>query len=241
MILHIPHSSTHIPFRDGFISDFQTIDREILRLTDWYTDVLFDLEDQPKIVTPFSRIFCDVDRFEDDSKEEMTKFGMGVLYERTDSGDHLREVTPQLREKIIEGYYRPHHRLLTQMVAEEVSRIGKSLIIDCHSLPQIPLNSSMFKGDFRPDFNIGTHPFHTPEHLIKISKEYFGDLGYSLGIDEPYSGTIVPMEYYVKDSRVSSIMLEVNRDLYMDEKTGEKIKTFEQVKKTVVGFLSSLH
>ena len=102
MILHIPHSSTHIPFRDGFISDFRTIEKEILRLTDWYTDELFHLEGQSKIVTPFSRIFCDVERFEEDTKEEMTKFGMGVLYEKTDSGDRLREITPQLRERIIE-------------------------------------------------------------------------------------------------------------------------------------------
>ena len=66
MILHIPHSSAHIPSRDGFIFDFRTIEKEILKLTDWYTDELFDLKGYTKIVTPFSSILCDVERFGDD-------------------------------------------------------------------------------------------------------------------------------------------------------------------------------
>ena len=32
-------------------------------------------------------------------------------------------------------------------------------------------------------------------------------------------------------------MIEVNRSLYMDEKTGKKTETFEEVKETVQGFL----
>ena len=31
----------------------------------------------------------------------------------------------------------------------------------------------------------------------------------------PFAGTIVPMEYYKKDARVHSVMIEVNRRLYL--------------------------
>ena len=40
--------------------------------------------------------------------------------------------------------------------------------------------------------------------------------GYSVSINSPFSGTIVPLKHYLKDRRVSSIMIEVNRSLYDD-------------------------
>jgi len=55
------------------------------------------------------------------------------------------------------------------------------------------------------------------------------DLGYIVAINKPYSGTLVPLRYYERDSRVASVMIEVNRKLYMDEVTGEKGKEFGKV------------
>jgi N-formylglutamate deformylase len=240
MILHIPHSATHIPFFDGFIEDRELIDREILGLTDWYTDELFELEGHQRLVTPFSRIFCDVERLEEDRLEPMSKFGMGVLYERTDSGQVLRTVTGELRAKVLEGFYRPHHRLLTSLVEKSLLEKGSSLIVDCHSFPEEPLTCSQYSGDFRPDFNIGTDSFHTPVAWLPELEAYFLDKGYSVGIDFPYSGSIVPMANYQKDKRVRSIMLEVNRKLYMDEKTGTKNEHFWAIREVVAGFLQVL-
>ena len=104
LILHIPHSSTTIPFFDGYVNDKQKIKKEIDKLTDWYTDDLFGTQTDDKVITPFSRIFCDVERFEDDSQEEMAKFGMGAIYEKFDNGDTLRTVTPELRKTILQDY-----------------------------------------------------------------------------------------------------------------------------------------
>ncbi len=89
LILHIPHSSIIIPFKEGYSVSDVIINQEILKLTDWYTDDLFENEKDISIKTPFSRIFCDTERFSDDSQEVMAKYGMGVLYEKTDTGEPL--------------------------------------------------------------------------------------------------------------------------------------------------------
>ena len=240
MILHIPHASKEIPFLDGYQMPLQRLQEEMHLLTDHYTDELFQREDATIIQSPCSRIFCDMERFEDDAHEPMSRFGMGVLYTHTDSGEYMREVNEQLRERILDGYYRPHHRRFETAVDAELRLTAQALIVDCHSYPDLPLQRDLEKRSPRPDFNIGTDSFHTSKALIKSATEFFAGAGYSLGVDWPYTGNIVPMAHYRKDQRVQSIMLEVNRRLYMDERSGDKLTQFESIREVVQEFLRAI-
>lgn len=240
LILHIPHSSTNITLREGFIADETQIHQEIIKLTDWYTDELFHSDSDEMIVTPFSRLFCDVERFVNDEDEVMSKVGMGAVYERFDNGDLLRKVTTELRVRIIENFYNKHHIRLTEAVESELALHDSCLIIDCHSFPSKPLLCALDQSGFSPDFNIGTDVFHTPKEIVDVAYNYFTEKGYSVGIDAPYSGTIVPLKYYKKSRNVNSIMLEVNRKLYLDEPTNEKSLEFEKTKTVVHGFIEMM-
>lgn len=120
IILHIPHSSIHIPALEGFIVDKDSLENEILKLTDWFTDDLFYSNDDEMIKAEFSRIFCDPERFADDSLEIMSQYGMGVLYEKNDEGEVIRRVTPELKERILNDYYWHHHRKSSNFRSKEV-------------------------------------------------------------------------------------------------------------------------
>jgi N-formylglutamate deformylase len=240
LVLHIPHSSTEIPLIDGYVSTQDELQQEIIKLTDWYTDDLFDSQVDDKIVAPFSRIFCDVERFADDELEVMYKFGMGVLYEKCDDGNQLRIVTPELKEEVLINYYWLHHKQLSNAVKNSLKQTGSCLILDCHSFPSFPLTRALSQISERPDFNIGTDSFHTPKSIIQASVDYFESKGFTLGIDTPYSGSIVPMEYYKKESKVISIMLEVNRRLYLNEPTNEKSEGYQRTKEIVQGYIKLL-
>lgn len=240
LVLHIPHSSTEIPLLDGYVSTQDEIQDEIIKLTDWYTDDLFDSEVDDKIVAPFSRIFCDVERFADDELEVMSKFGMGVLYEKFDDGNILRIVSTELKQEVLKNYYWIHHELLNKVVKLSLEQTKSCLILDCHSFPSSPLTRAIVRDEIRPDFNIGTDSYHTPKHIIDESINYFKSKGYTLGIDTPYSGSIVPMEYYQKDKRVTSIMLEVNRGLYLKANTNEKSQSYDKTKEIVQGYMKFL-
>ena len=240
LVLHIPHSSTEIPLIDGYVSTQDEIQDEIIKLTDWYTDDLFDSEVDDKIVAPFSRIFCDVERFVDDQLEVMSKYGMGVLYEKFDNGNLLRLVSSELKQEVLKNYYWAHHYEFTQAVKTSLEQTESCLILDCHSFPSSPLTRAIVQDEIRPDFNIGTDSYHTPKHMIDESINYFATKGFTLGVDTPYSGSIVPMEYYQKDSRVNSIMLEVNRGLYLKENTNEKSESYNKTKEIVQGYMNLL-
>jgi N-formylglutamate deformylase len=237
IILHVPHSSTTIPFTDGYVISKDALAKEILKLTDWYTDDLFQSDEHEMIRADFSRIFCDPERFTDDSQEIMTQYGMGVLYEKNDDGTLMRVVTPELRTRILRDYYDKHHTKLGNAVNRQLELCGKALILDCHSYPSKPFKRDLDTSSSRPDFNIGTDSFHTPKHLIELSKAFFEKAGYSLGIDWPYKGSIVPLEHYQKNKNVQTIMLEINRALYLKEPTNEKSENYSEIKRIVGNFI----
>jgi N-formylglutamate deformylase len=240
VILHIPHSSTNIPIMDGYVVDEKSLQNEMLKLTDWYTDDLFYSDKDEMIKAGFSRIFCDPERFTEDSQEVMAQFGMGVLYEKNDVGEIIRNVTPEFKEMVLMEYYWKHHDKFSDAVNNQLSHFGKALIIDCHSYPSIPLMRDLDQNKKRPDFNIGTDAFHTPKHLIDLSIDFFENSGYTLGIDWPYKGAIVPLEYYNKNKNVESIMLEINRGLYLKEPTNEKTEKYNEIKKLTAEYIKIL-
>lgn len=240
VILHVPHSSTRIPITEGFIIKNEVLEKEILKLTDWYTDHLFHSEEDNMIIADFSRIFCDPERFADDSLEIMSQFGMGVLYEKSDDGEVIRMVTEELKEKVLKDFYWQHHNNLNDAVNNQLKHFGQALIIDCHSYPSKPLKRDLDINPNRPDFNIGTDPFHTPRPLIDLSIAFFENSGYTLGIDWPYRGSIVPLEHYNKNNNVQTIMLEINRKLYLNEPTNEKSNSYNDIKKVAKDFIIEL-
>jgi len=229
MILHIPHASTDT-LGKTFLCD---MDLELDRMTDIDTDKLYDHPHATKIIFPISRLVCDVERFEDDSLEEMAQMGMGVCYTKTAHGEPLRVFEEGEREEIIEQYYRPHHQSLTDAVREELEAYGHALVIDCHSFPNKPLPCNLSQRMPRPDICIGTDSYHTPDALIEHTKEHFMSCGYNVSINDPFTGTLIPMAYYHNDNRVQGIMLEVNRDLYHDD--------FERVKQNVQDWLKKIN
>jgi N-formylglutamate amidohydrolase len=205
---------------------------ELLRMTDAYTDELFPVTpvEAGCVVFPISRLVCDVERFSSDEDEPMAARGMGVIYTRTSQGEPLRsDPTPLERQHILDRWYWPHHLKLERLVNEVISQMGQCIIIDCHSFPSIALPYEMDHSNNRPDICIGTDPFHTPTFLSDALIAAVKAFKFSVAINTPFAGALVPIAYYRKDRRVWSVMIEVNRRVYMDEKTGLKNPDFTHV------------
>ncbi len=224
IVLHIPHSSPHIPadVRSGILLNDAELRRELLRMTDWYTDELFDVGIGTAIVYPVSRLVADPERFRDDKKEPMSKKGMGAVYIRTSDRKALRRITADDRAALLRQYYEPHHERLEKAVADKLNKHGHCLILDCHSFSSMPLPHEPVQTTPRPDICVGTDSFHAPESLVRVIETACRAEGLNCKRDSPFKGTFVPSAFHLKDERVYSIMIEVNRSLYVDEATGQK-------------------
>lgn len=233
MIIHIPHSSITIPdnLRDQIILSDEDLSAELTLMTDAFTDELFSLPQTAIVRFPISRLLVDVERFLNDIEEPMSKVGMGVIYTRTTFGNTLkRSLQWQEVRNLISEYYEPHHRKLLAEVNNELERYEKALIVDCHSFPSRPLPCDMDQSVPRPEFCIGTDPFHTPVETVQVIERTLKASDYSVEIDRPCSGSLVPGPFYKSDQRVASIMIEINRSLYMEEETGTKNMRFDVIK-----------
>lgn len=202
-------------------------------MTDSYTDDLFNLSNIKKIVFPISRLICDVERFRNEKDEIMTKQGMWVTYSKTSDLKSLKVLTKKHKEEILEKYYDKHHQNFYREVKSILDKYGKCLIIDCHSFSSTPLPYELNQEHNRPDICIGIDSFHTSRELAEKLKELFINFGYSVSVNNPFSGTIVPLEYYGVNKKVQSIMIEVNRKLYMNEINADKTKNYKKLKQNL--------
>lgn len=240
VLVHIPHSSAWIP--DRYLPLFclrgQALQDEILRMTDWYTDDLFS--DCGACVTfPVSRLVCDVERFRDPSRESMTARGMWVCYERSSNLEPLKSVTPAHRGEVLARYYDPHHERLASLTGRALTESERVLLVDAHSFSSTQLPYELV-GGARPDICIGADDFHTPSPLARACAERFASLGYTVAINRPFSGCLIPMQFYRKDTRVHGVMIEVNRRLYMAEDTGKRMDAYRTVKRDLTAVIRRL-
>ena len=244
VVLHIPHSSTVIPddVRVDIVLSDEAFAAELLAMTDHFTDELFTCSlGVARVVYPVSRLVVDPEQFVDDAQETIVSRGMGVIYTQTSTGGVLR-LAPSVaaRTEMLRRFYEPHHAALTRAVSDGLRDNGRCLIVDCHSFASVALPYELNQDPERPDICIGTDGFHTPARLTEFVCDAFRTVGYSVAVNRPFAGTIVPMAYYGVDARVSSVMIEVNRGLYMDEGTGARSNRLDAVAESVASTLERL-
>ena len=227
MLLHVPHSSTSFPVESKVC--FNDLDDEEHLLIDYYTDNLFVPEQEANnichMIFPYCRLYCDVERLINDPLE---KDGLGISYSRWVPCQDRHGIVLRSYSVKSEAFalYADYHSDISKKL---VGLIGTTLLVDCHSFSALPnlLNSNP------PDIDIciGYNDDETCPSKVVIGNivQYFMSKGYKVGINEPFSNSKtfnVPVTYH-------SIMIEVNKRLYMDEHTLEKTEGFEKLTRII--------
>lgn len=237
IVLHIPHSS--LKLTKEFLSTKKLLTKEEIRkfnlqMADLYTDKLFKAFNCKQIKARYSRICCDVEKFSDDKKEGMSKYGLGVIYSKNIDGKDLIYIDENYRRKVLKKYYFPYHSKLNKKIITLLKK-HNVILIDCHSFSKEIVKSVNLENI--PDICIGHNEnLYFNNKLLDFSINYFSKLGYKVTVNYPYSGSMVPnalMENEYKN--FSSLMIEINRELYMERY--KKSKNFNKIHKEIKIFL----
>ncbi len=241
LVVHLPHGSLRIPppYRQLLVLDEDGLRRELLRITDRHVLRLFGAARRhgaTLFVNRLSRLVVDPERFPDEREAAMDAKGLGAVYRRTSGGEPLRP--PGFgradADRLMRDVYWPYARAFADLVRELLRRHGRVRIVDGHSFPSAPLPCEE-PGRRRPAFCLGYAQGRAPADWLAWWRALAtGGLPGMAPVDEllppprprplvaenePFAGSYVPLEF-LDDPRVESLMIEVNRALYMDETTG---------------------
>lgn len=216
VLLHMPHTSLLVPrwFYKGLVISKEDFRKYNLKMTDLGVEELFKDVKGKRIVSKYSRLFCDVEKFKDNSKEYMYKYGQGVIYTHAYDGT-LVHVHEEKYERRVLKYYDKYHKRLSKIAKKMLKKDKCLLILDCHSF-STEMASTHHKGPFK-DVCIGIEENFFDEEVLKKVIDAIESEGLTYEINYPYKGSLVPNCFFNEkyDGKVISIMLEINKRVYL--------------------------
>ena len=225
ILLHIPHASTRFPEDSNY--SFSDLDEDEVLLIDYYTDELFAPEQETEHIHSsifyYCRFWCDAERLINDPLE---KDGMGFCYDRFIWNSNVFPIRSFNKKEEAFRLYLDHH----SSIARKLLNMGKgTLLIDCHSFSSHPNLLCSNPPDI--DICIGFNEDTTRPSNVVVGNivQHFSSLGYKVGINTPFSNSKTfetPVEYH-------SVMIELNKCLYMNEETLEKTDGFDSLKQDI--------
>jgi N-formylglutamate amidohydrolase len=122
----------------------------------------------------------------------------------------------------IEQLYKPYHSALSKLLQSTRERFGSVFLLDCHSMP----SQESERGGW-PDFVLGDRfgSSCAPE-LTRLAQTFLKSLGYRVALNKPYAGGYITEHYGRPDLGVHVLQVEIDRSLYMNEETFEKLPSF---------------
>ena len=251
-----PHSGRHYPAR--FLAMSRLDHNAIRRSEDCFVDELFGAGvglGAPMLAANFPRAYLDVNRepWELDPRmfcEPLPSFanirsarvagGLGTVPRLVGDGLDIYAQRLPLAEAVgrVEHVYKPYHETLKRLLARTHSRFGYAVLIDCHSMP-----ASIRVGDagVRPDFIIGDRfGASAAAALTETAIGLLVAMGYTVAHNKPYAGGFIT-EHYGRPARgLHALQIEVNRGLYMNERTYQKSSGFDPLAADLARFLADL-
>jgi N-formylglutamate amidohydrolase len=244
-VLNSPHSGRHYPER--FLS-MSRLDRNAIRRSeDSFVDELFAgamALGAPMLTAHFPRAYLDVNRepWELDPRmfaEPVPHFcnirsprvagGLGTVPRIVGEGQDIYFGRIPLSEAVtrIDSVYKPYHETLKRLLVATHERFGHVVLIDCHSMPA---GIRVGEAGIRPDFIVGDR-FGTSAAaaLTDCTIDTLAGMGYRVVHNKPYAGGFIT-EHYGRPARgFHALQIEVNRGLYMNERTFEKSDGFQRL------------
>jgi N-formylglutamate deformylase len=250
VVLDSPHSGTEYP------DDFRpAVSRDLLRRAeDAFVDELYACGPRygaTLLAARFPRSYIDPNRSVLDidaalmdapwpgpaTASRKTQLGIGLIWRILDTGEpiYARKLSVDEVRQRITRYHQPYQKAVKDALDTVHGHFGCVWHVNCHSMPAVSsVVSEEGPGRPRPDFVLGDRDGTTcdPAFTAFVSAQLAG-MGYEVKVNDPYKGVELVRAFSDPAAGRHSLQIEVNRRLYMDERTGEKTPGFARIARDI--------
>ncbi len=153
--------------------------------------------------------------------------GLGVIPRITGEGEPIYrgKISIHDAEGRIARVHAPYHCMLMGLLSDTLARFDCAVLIDCHSMP------SAARGPGAPDIVLGDR-FGASCHasVTTLVEASLRKLGYRVARNAPFAGGHTTQIYGRPAKRMHALQIEINRALYLDERTLERTSGYERVR-----------
>src|SRR5947208_2826188 len=245
LVLASPHSGNDYP-RD-LLAASRLDPLTLRRSEDSFVDALFGAAPElgaPLLAARFPRAYLDVNReaweldptmFSDalpsfvNARSPRVRMGLGTIARVVASGEEIyarKLYFAEARQRVDELYY-PYHQTLRGLVQETEEAFGGCLLIDCHSMPSA---ASATGGQDAADIVLGDcHGTACAPQIIEAARCFLAERQFAVALNAPYSGGFTTGHYGCPQRRRHALQIEINRGLYMDERSYRRKPGFSRL------------
>jgi N-formylglutamate amidohydrolase len=260
VVLDSPHSGHDFPADfDAAVSEWDLREPE-----DMYVDELYAPATElgvPLLAATFPRAYLDANRHRGDIDFDLidgpwphevvpsgkARLGQALVWRLLADGTpiYARRLAVAQVQARIESCHAPYHRALTRLLDETHARHGVVYHLNCHSMSAVgDEQSEGGKGVPRAAFVLGDRDGTScdPAFTDFVAGVLRG-FGYDVKLNDPYKGVELVKAYSNPAAGRHSLQVEINKRLYMNECTREKIGRFASLQahltelvRAVIGF-----
>ena len=242
LVLDSPHSGSLYPEDFSYCCPFPA-----LRCAeDAYVDELFaaaPIHGASLIGALFPRSYIDPNRAADDLDpglltkplppwlvpRQVTRVGLVRRHAQPGIPIYDRKLRPDEVLARIEGYHTPYHRVLDETCDELHRQFGAVWHMNCHSMPSRGNRREGVKGE-HGDFVLGDRDGTTcAGEFTEFVARFLRGHGYDVRVNEGYKGVEIIRRQGRPAQNRHSLQIEVDRSLYMDQKTLERLPSFDRL------------
>jgi N-formylglutamate amidohydrolase len=231
VLVSVPHAGRDYP--EEIFPALRLPRASLVRLEDRYADLLVRnviADGAPVIVAHRARAWIDLNRDERDLDVEMVngadraryatpgakqRGGLGLIARRLSGEGDLWKARFAIEdvERRIEGFHRPYHQRIAEILQHLRDRFGAAILLDVHSMPPIAAAPNAPA----PQFVIGDRFGQSAGGpLAELLIEQIRVRGFSAALNHPYSGDHILRRHGNVGRNIHALQIEVDRSLYLD-------------------------
>lgn len=249
VVVASPHSGRHYApsFMAASVLDAQTIRSS----EDAFVDQLVRAAPAlgaPLLAAEWPRAYLDLNRSADELDAAVIQgvrrsvqtprmsSGLGVVPRVVANGRAIYrgKITMAEAQARITQIWEPYHAELERLMEAARAEFGKAVLLDFHSMPHEALDSVARPGTPRPQVVLGDRfGASAGTEIVDVLEEGFLNAGLTVSRNAPFAGAYITQRYGRPTTGYHAVQVEIDRALYMDERSIRRSDGFDEIQRIV--------